>query len=421
MIESLLAKHLLSAQWQTAPPPATSVGCLRVDRVAPVSIASKAGIMVGDMLLEVDQAPAAEVDLVGFLQPEPQHRYQLYSPTRKMGGTLLTTGAPLGTSQSASSETLEKRILAGSGDIFKQMLPLWDRGAWDILKRCAGNYVKPQELEGGLVRRLLDFFGGKKSRSTPALLILGACLYEQGQREQGLSLIRKFRVQAWTLDFTGLTQYYLGREALERGNQAKARRLLEEAQANHPCSQIADQLERLTGKRPPLQRGAFLGKAFPIDYKLPEEEGAKKVSFSTTLRRMSEHQLWVVCLLGPYRANGPYHDFMRWYHRLAAHFSDFLAPLHIITEDTARKNFRPEFTKTWLRAENQARVGGIPFLVLDDHHGKVNAAVAPRESPHLFVVNAQGQVVHEGLLDEVSWWELLAAALAKPSPAGGTV
>jgi hypothetical protein len=389
-----------------------------VDKVADVSIARQADVQVGDMLVLVDGTPAADVDLAGFVQPDAQHRYEFYSPARQKRGSLLATGAPLGVSLSASTETLEKKILSGARDIFKQMLLLWDRGAWDVLEGCAGKFVNRKDLDRGFLQRLLDFFGGMKARSTPAVLMLGAALYEQGRREEGLRLVQQFREKPWTMDFMGLRRYYFGRDALEHGNKARARALLEEAFQYHPCNQTAELLEQLTGQRPSSPRGATQNKAFPVDYQLPEEQGTKKVSFAETLRGMTEPQLLVLCLLGPYRTNGPYHDFLRSYCRLAVHFPDYLAPMHIVTEDCARKNHRPEFIENWLRAEKQARRAQVPFRVLDDRQGKVNAVIAAQSSPFILVVNARGKVVHEGLIDEVQWWDLLAATLADAAPGG---
>ena len=150
----------------------------------------------------------------------------------------------------------------------------------------------------------------------------------------------------------------------------------------------------------------------------PQETGAKMISFTETLRGMSREQLLILCLLDGYRANGPYHDFIRFYHRLAAYFSDYLIPMHVITEDVARKNNRPEFIERWLRAENEVSRAGIPVRVLDDRDGTVGRAVVLTSSPRIVVVNSEGIVVHEGELDEVQWWNLLATTLPHGAPAG---
>jgi hypothetical protein len=409
MIEQLIAANLKSAVRRAGSPPSNPLECLEVDDVAPTSIAAKAGVKVGDLLVRIEDMPATRVDLDSMLATDDHYDYTFYSPSSASSLRLRASGAPIGMNLTPSTETIKEQFRTEPGD-WGDLLTLWYRGAWDALERAAAPFV-PRGVLGGL----RGLFGKAPKRNTPALVMLGATLCETGRQKEGVKLIREYQdnyVRDWTMDFAGLASYYLGREAWELGDQDTALQLFEEACADNYCDRIADGIEELTGERPvAADESSLEGQEFPLDYDLPDDRGKRRISLASSLSAMNDRQLLVVCLLGDYRTNGPYFGLMRSYHRWAVHFPAHFAPMHVITENAKLGSSHSEAIEHWLGAEKAARQAGIPLFVLDDADGLVGGAIDPPGSPHALIVDRHGKVLFGGIFDEVDMWNCFAKVL----------
>src|SRR5262249_33628087 len=128
-------------------------------------------------------------------------------------------------------------------------------------------------------------------------------------------------------------------------------------------------------------------------------------------------------LLGEYRVNGPYHDFIRRYTRFARHLNDFLPELHVISEKTKQRMTRTkesrEWLDMWIGAEDKAQEARLPFVVLHDEAEEIGSALDSPGSPHILAIDSHGVIVHDGDLDEIEVWKVLGKiAPAKAAPYG---
>ena len=215
----------------------------------------------------------------------------------------------------------------------------------------------------------------------------------------------------WTMNFSGIGTYYQALELLARGDKERGTRLLHTAFEHNRCARLADALHKHTGTRPPLEEPRWLGKPFPVDYRLPRLAApGGTVSLGSTLARLGPGQLFAVCLLASYRGNGPYDDFMRRYLHYATWFSRFLPGLHVVTMERDRYPDRPQYFK----AEDEVRAASLPLeLLLED--GDLSAAVQQTGSPFIVLLDRARRVRYEGELASVDLWNTLAAVRAEPA------
>ncbi|MFC1462783.1 tetratricopeptide repeat protein [Verrucomicrobiota bacterium] len=365
--------------------------CMKVDKTVPLSIAGGVGVRAGDLLLSVDTRPAASVELEKQLDRNAQHTYVFFSPATGETTTLESTGGPLGAKLSPGDAALLARIESGDGEV-EELDAVWERGDWALLERASELHLPS-----------LLFL---KKRNSPALVLLGAAKCEQDGFDEGIKLVHEYAEKYekfHTMQYHAIGRYYLGVEALHTGDQQKAVALLNEAIRYWPVDRIADDIEALTGTRPP-QRKAREGTRFPIDYNLPRLEGHGFDSLPMALGGMADDQLLVLCLLPAYRANGPYSEFMRTYTWLAAHFREQLAPLHVVTTETDRSACR----EWWFEGEDLALSTRIPFKLLHDCDMAVTDAIRPTGSPLIMVLDSAGTILKEEDFDGTILWELLS-------------
>ena len=112
----------------------------------------------------------------------------------------------------------------------------------------------------------------------------------------------------------------------------------------------------------------------------------------------------IVCLLGGFRGNLAYSDFMMRYTSYNAFFAEFIAGVHVVTHRVRRDAKRPQHYV----GEDHALQSGLPVQVLEDYRAFVQRAVKPPNIPTIYALNRDGYVVHEGALDSVDLWETLA-------------
>lgn len=420
MLEQVIKARLIAVDLAPGGTPRTPRMCLSVDKVAPVSIAAAAGIRRGDLLVEVDGKSAFKVNFGEMLDPHAHHHYRLFRPSSKEWRSVTATGAPLGMRLAQNTEALVDR--AGWRDFaWDDLVTLWERQDWDALARAAGRIQSPP-----LWLQLVGMFvgGGTSREGSPASLMLAAAAYELGRPQDALPRIREYRVRwqkDWTVNFMAIAQYYFGLEAIRNGEQAKGLDDLMQAYETWPFERIAEKIEEITDRDFPRKSSPLENQPFPADYTFPYENGKGHINLAACLRELAREKLQVLCLLGSYRVNGPYIEFMTYFMRLVRHFPDHLAELHVVCESTtASKLANPDLKeesrnaiRSFLMEEERLRKEGIPFVVLHDEEGTLRAAVGSRGSPHVLVLNCKGIVLHDGEFDDVKFWELLGLVPAR--------
>jgi hypothetical protein len=246
-----------------------------------------------------------------------------------------------------------------------------------------------------------------QDRDTPALMFLGAALYETGQPEEGLALVSLYQERYaphWTMNFNGIAYYYRALGLLEGGEEERGIALLHTAFEHNRCRRLAEALEKHTGDRPALDEPRWLDKTFPVAYRLPRLEAREEeVALDDALRTLGPGELFAVCLLASYRGNGPYNDFMLRYQGFAKWFAPFLKGLHVVTMEAERRADRAHY----FRGEDAVRKAGLPLeLLLED--GGVTDAVQQTGSPFVVLLDRERRVRCEGELSGVDLWNTLA-------------
>lgn len=374
--------------------------CQVLDRVAATSPAGHAGLAKGDLVVSVDGRPAAEVDPDVAAAFVSERRWEVVTRDGErvaLATTACDPGVALRPTPEAIARTFEPTLVpTGGRDPWTDLQHLWEGGAWDTLATLADRALAVPA-----------------TGHTPAVLFRGAALWERGRREEGLAAVREFHdkhARGWTMNFGGIARFYLGRAALEGGDRDGGARALEEALEWCRCARIADEVERVTGRRLPAEEPLlWVGRPFPCDYDLPvaEGEGAGTTSsLRTVLAALPPGGLHAIVMLGSYRANGPYSDLMKRWRTHASAFGGLLPALHAITSNPDREGHRPQ----WLRGEEAARDAGAPFALLFDADDVVGRAVDARGSPYALLVDAKGTVQGEGWLDGACVWDAFARA-----------
>lgn len=401
-MEQFVQQHLKDVQRNPGEPPKNESKALTVEKVAKVSIAAKAGIQPGDLLTHVDGRVAVAVEFEGFLDPKELHQYRFFSPKSGQEISFKASGAPIGVATEKTTSELERQIKKDAIKDGPILTSMWKRGDWDALLRCA-----KKSQRGGLLARLLG-----PTRNTPATLLIGAALYELENQSEGLELIQEYMSnyeKDWTTQYHAIARYYLALASLEEGDRDSAIDLLRKAIKFSPLDRIVGQLEALTGERP-QENDRWGDERFP-DYTLPTIKGDREGSFQQTADSLQPGQILLVCLLASYRANGPYHDFMKRYHQVATHLQGRIRGIHVITTEREES----DYAKHWMRGEEVVRNAGLACEVLYDGDGAITRLIRPTKSPMKFAVAASGAILQEGsILDDVEIWEILDKAERSP-------
>jgi len=379
-----------------------------VARMAQRCVAAQIGVGQGWMCDLPDEAGDGLADPHLYRSGTERRRYLFTRPDGAEQIALTTTGVNVGVELVRTPEHLMQRYDPLQPDE-TALLELWRQGEWEALKKLAWRTLTQQRgaagvLNTGLFARFLG--GGKiKLRNTPALLFHGAALYESGQRKEGMEQITEFKVQyghQWPTSYLAVAHFYVALEKAAGGNRDLAVDLMVQAYMLDPLDRVADTVESLVGRRP--SNRFWYGERFP-DYNLDGVDGSSKnIKLYDCLYTMDDSQLMAVCLLGGFRGNAQYSEFMRRYVNYAAWFGDFLYELHVITHRTVRDSDRPEH----YFGEDLALRSGAPFRVLEDYRAFVQRAIKPHTIPAIYLINKQGYVVHEGQLGPVDLWDAVA-------------
>ncbi len=381
-----------------------------VDRVAKTSIAAELGVQPGYFCEVPDDMKDDLADPHLYRHGRDRRRYIFTSPDGKDQIKLTTTGVNVGIELVRTSEHLMEHYNPLQPDE-TGLLELWRQRDWDCLEKLSWRTLTQQRgaagmLNTGLFARFLGT-GKIKIRNTPALLFHGAALVEQGKKKEGMEQINEFKVQyghIWPSKYLSVAHFYVAMEKAAGGSDELAIDLLVQAYTLEPLDRVAEAVEKMAGVRPSNQY--WYGQRFP-DYNLDAVDGGgANNKLYQSLMAMDDTQMVAVCLLGGFRGNVQYSEFMRRYLNYAAWFGEFLYELHVITHRTVRDAARPEHYE----GEDLAIQASAPFRVLEDYRAFVQRAIKPSTIPTIYLINKQGYVVHEGQLNATDLWDAVALA-----------
>jgi hypothetical protein len=403
-IDGFIDSQTRAVEKWSVPESPDSAECLMVERVAPTSVASAAGVSAGDLVVSVDDEPATGFSSEPGEELAAHRQYLFYSEDRSEHTRLGATGIDIGAVMCPTVECIDSHFQRG-GDI-SCLDAVWHAGRWETLEELARLELTGKRRRAGTLRRMFT----KVSMDTPAALLLGAAQYEQGRIREGLRRIEDYSqkyAKRWKQDYLGIALYYLGLEALRIGDQETAVDRLSLAFTYCGADRIADKLEDLTGTRAEESGpSATCGQLFPFPYRLkPLDSDSGLVSLSATFADMDQERLHAVCLLGGERATREYRAFTYRFRNYVHFAQQYLNGLHVITSCGDGSGVDGSL----LRGEELLRELGVPLEVLHDEDGRLEAALKPMPALDVLLLTADGQVFYRGTLDGIDFWNVLAA------------
>ena len=106
------------------------------------------------------------------------------------------------------------------------------------------------------------------------------------------------------MNFAAIGMHYQGMEQLRLGRREEGLERLRAAFAYSPFVRTADEIERLTGERPPMRVPKWTGQPWPARYSLPTLEGERDwVALGDVLATMDRRTS--VSPIGDQSANPP--------------------------------------------------------------------------------------------------------------------
>jgi len=218
-----------------------------------------------------------------------------------------------------------------------------------------------------------------------------------------MRLVIDFRAkhaQHWPSVYDAIAHYYAARDKANPEPKA-AIDLLQISLQLHAFGRVAQLYQELAGQPPNVT--PWLGKVFNEYSMDAADRQGLSIRLSEALADLDPSQLLGVCLMGGYRGNVDYDEFMHRWANLVAAFPEFLHALHVVTTKTEAEPDKPHH----YRGEGVVRSAGLRFHVLYDYRAFVQRAVKPARIPTIYLLDRTGTVVHEGLLGECDLWEAL--------------
>ncbi len=415
--------------------------CALVHKVGAGSIGARLGIAKGDLLISFNDTPGSQIDKSLHVHGSDPVRLRFRTVARGYL-SVETTGADPGINFGLTAEAFASPEYTQIDDGF---FGLWALGAdSQLLERCIAHTVlthdelaavseQPEEWRSVFEQLFMELATGaadpdwrphESERFTfhPFVgLYLGAALQSQGN-EHAIALVDRFveEMHNYTTNHHAVARHSLALAAAA-SDRPRALALLEEAHLAMygTCDRITASIKRLgavaTKIDPP-----WLGRWFPRSYTLPLlDDHRRTASLEAALGALEPHQLHLVCVLGDYRTNGPYHWAMSTYKNLGRHFGQFLPSLHVLT---GNKKPRTETVEMWRRGESECVDCGHPVTLLFDESHEVGIALEAQFSPYFIAIDRDGVVKadFQGGLDPASVWDALHGHLRRhwPEPDG---
>jgi len=379
--------------------------CFVVAEVARWSVAATAGVQAG-YLCELPDEPRSGLRSAEFWREYAEtRRYLFTAPDGNEVIDLVASGIEPGCSFLRSVEMIRARFDPIEPDPFA-LFELWQQSAWEDLERITRKLTTQQRggLSSGIFARLLGTSTDKrKVGQHPGQLFLGAALVESGREKEGFDLIAEYtNTQAlqWPGRYQAVAAYYNGLRALKSGRETVALEKWNAGLEIEALPRMIAAVETLLGER--RNPTPWLAQKFP-DYGLDLPGNGGEIRLSRSLELLDGSQLLAVCMLGGFRGNTDYDEFVSRFIASSLFFEQFLVELHVISTQRDRESDKPEF----YRSEDQARKAGIRLVVFHDEQAWVQRSVKITRIPTVFLVNRWGYVAHEGRMEPPALWEAL--------------
>ncbi len=385
------SRFLVSVRCRPGPSP-NPASCARVRRVAPSGPAGRAGVRAGALLVSALGREGFEFDDQRILPILAEYPVVFWQD----GGTIEVRirRADLGLELCPTFEGA-MRETADHDQLLAAAMFLWEERRWPELAQVTKAGILEQST---VAQRMLSRLWLPRP-NTPLLLLHGAALLEMND-PTGQRYLREFESKyawGWTSEYHAILAYYAAKADPTPATIARL--------AHDTAHYTSARIEAL---REHLSASAELNAApvyFPIDYDFAPIGGGPRLRLGESLSSLASGQLLVVCALGRYRANGPYHDFVQRFFTYAAALPEVLRGLHVVTEEVEAS----EWAQGWLGGERAAVAAHLPIRVGYDPDGALVEALGSVGSPDILVLDGEGAILHRGCLTSLDWWTVVGA------------
>lgn len=398
------AAQVKSVQRRTGVPAPNRADCLLIDEVGKWSIFGDNGVKPG-WLLELPDEPRTGLRPTEFWREyQESRRYRVTAPDGSEQVEIVASSIEPGASVRRTVEHVRKGfdpLEPDAGALFE----LWQHGAWEDLERLSRRVISGSRgpLNSGIFSRL---FGGGESRKLenhPALMFLGAALFEMGKEREGADLVQEYLTSyatQWPARYQAVALLYDGMKARRMNRDKLALERWQSGLEIEPLERLVAGIEQLTGER--RNPTPWLAQKFP-EYNIEVYGGREEVRLADALHHLDGSQLLAVVMLGGFRGNAEYNELMSRWLAYVTYFADFLPEVHVITTRPERETDKPAYYV----AEDAALRAGVKIHVLNDTAAWVQRKVKITRVPTVFLVNKWGYVAHEGLVTAPAMWDAL--------------
>jgi serine/threonine-protein kinase len=404
IIDNFIARQIKKVERRKNVPVPDRSKCFVVDEVARWSLCGDIGVKPL-WLCELPDEPRPGLRTPEFWREfADTRRYVFTAPDGSEQVELTATGIEPGASFVRSVEMIRARFDPGEPEALA-LYELWRQAAWEELeKQCRRLVSGKSAMTSGLFSRLLGSAPDRKKVGMhPGLLFLGAALVESGKEKEGFEMVNEWATtqgHQWPARYQAVAAFYGGMRALKAGRETSAVEQWNAGLEMESLPRMVEAIEKLLGER--RNPTPWLAQKFP-DYgiDLPGNQG--EIRLSRSLDLLDGSQVVAICMLGGFRGNLEYDEFIARFIAASLYFDQFLAEVHVISTQRERESDRPEF----YRSEDQARKAGIRLVVLHDALAWVQRSVKITRIPTVFLVNRWGYVAHEGRMEPPALWEAL--------------
>ena len=212
----MFAKSLIESVDEVhSKPPKRLKNTLTVDTLSKNSLADVAGLEAGDILLTVNNQPSDSIDLTQASIDHDSIHYTFFRPGKNIAINLKTNAAPLGVKFVKSDETVLDEYSSNSDMAdHKDLYPIWNNVNSKLLKEITLKEISPFIMSAlSLINKLYY---------SPEYLFYGAALYDMGNREAGMKIIKRFEFcqpETHTQEQDAVVKYYYAKELLHNNEK----------------------------------------------------------------------------------------------------------------------------------------------------------------------------------------------------------
>ena len=357
--------------------------------IYPGSPAQHAGLEHGDILLTVNDKPAAGLGTLTQSWPLNDENVFRFLHRDSSEITVSTRLHEIGIRYERGTPAIEANFDVKKHQV-EDLFALWERREWALLKKLCAEQLHHLNGTAWLMRKVSK----PTLADSPAALLYGVALWETGEQRAGRKFVEDFESQYLanqTANVKALSLHYQAKMAHLAEETRKARDLNRQACRNFRFASCVEWHRTQFREEAPLTAVADSTEIRFPDLGLKALDGKSPLILSDFVAGTEPGRLNVIICLGEDRGNGPTNELLGTLRRNRALIECAFSPVLVVTESPQR----PDGCDHWFTEEDEMVQSGFPLrLTLDD--GSLASQVAMKASPELFLVDQRGKIVYRG-------------------------